>query len=133
VAGLASLTVAMVLLAVPNLTANLVAMLAAGLVGPWLLVAATTALQTRTPAHLMGRVAGVFELSLGLPQISSIGLGAALIAVVNYRILLATIAVVAVVAAGYLLSVPQTRRWPAAATVLAATPAADDVPADLAD
>jgi MFS family permease len=114
VAGLASLTVAMVLLAVPNLAANLVAMLAAGLVGPWLIVAATTALQTRTPAHLLGRVTGVFQLSLGLPQIASIGLGAALIAVVNYRILLATIAVVAVVAAGYLLSVPESRRRPAA-------------------
>ena len=117
VAGLASLTVAMVLLAIPNLTANLVAMLAAGLVGPWLLVAATTALQTRTPQHLLGRVTGVFQLSLGLPQIASIGLGAALIAVVNYRILLAAIAVVAVVAAGYLLSVPATRRRPAAVPV----------------
>lgn len=113
VAGLVSLTIAMLLLIVPSLTANLVAMLAAGLVGPWLLVAATTALQTRTPAHLLGRVAGVFDLSLGLPQITSVGLGAALIAVVNYRILLITIAVVAVVAAGYLLSVPETRRRPA--------------------
>jgi len=115
VAGLVSLTIAVLLLAVPNVTANLVAMLVAGLVGPWLLVAATTALQTRTPAHLLGRVTGVFQLSLGLPQIASIGLGAALIAVVNYRILLVTIAVVAVIAAGYLLSVPETRRAPAAA------------------
>jgi len=116
VAGLVSLAVAVLLLTVPNIAANLVAMLAAGLVGPWLLVAATTALQTRTPANLLGRVTGVFQLSLGLPQIASIGLGAALIAVVNYRILLVTIAVVAVVAAGYLLSVPQTRRRSAEAS-----------------
>lgn len=130
VAGLVSLTIAMLLLIIPNLTANLVAMLAAGLVGPWLLVAATTALQTRTPAHLIGRVAGVFDLSLGLPQIASIGLGAALIAVVNYRILLITIAVVAVVAAGYLLSVPETRRRSApdtSAPVSASAAAAADL------
>lgn len=60
---------------------------------------------------------GVFQLSLGLPQIASIGLGAALIAVVNYRILLAAVAVVAVLAACYLISVPQTRRQTAAAGV----------------
>jgi MFS family permease len=126
VAGLVSLTVSMVLLAVPNLAVDLVAMLAAGLVGPWLLVAATTALQTRTPGYLLGRVTGVFQLSLGLPQIASIGLGAALIAVVNYRILLLTIAVVAVLAAGYLLSVPETRRR----TVPANTVPANTVPAN---
>jgi MFS family permease len=134
VAGLVSLTIAVLLLAVPNVAANLVAMLVAGLVGPWLLVAATTALQTRTPAHLLGRVTGVFQLSLGLPQIASIGLGAALIAVVNYRILLVTIAVVAVVAACYLLSVPETRRHsapagpaPAPASAADAADAAPDV------
>ena len=76
----------MLLLTVPSLPANLAAMLVAGLVGPWLLVAAITALQRRTPQELLGRVTGVFQLSLGLPQIASIGLGAALIAVVvDYR------------------------------------------------
>jgi MFS family permease len=134
VAGLVSLTLAVLLLAVPSVTANLVAMLVAGLVGPWLLVAATTALQTRTPVHLLGRVTGVFQLSLGLPQIASIGLGAALIAVVNYRILLVTIAVVAVIAAGYLLSVPETRRRSApadTAPLSAFTADAADVASDV--
>jgi MFS family permease len=109
-AGLALLAIAMVLLTVPNVFANVAAMLIVGPVGPWLMVAAMTALQTRTPAELMGRVAGVFQLALGIPQIASIGLGAALIAFVNYRVLLAAIAVVAVIAAGYLLSVPESRR-----------------------
>ena len=109
-AGLGLLAIAMVLLTVPNVFANVAAMLVVGPVGPWLMVAAMTALQLRTPAELMGRVAGVFQLALGIPQIASIGLGAALIAFVNYRILLAAVAVVAVIAAGYLLSVPEARR-----------------------
>jgi MFS family permease len=108
-AGLGLLTIGMVLLMVPNVLANVAAMLVVGPVGPWLMVAAMTALQQRTPAGLMGRVAGVFQLALGIPQIASIGLGAALIAFVNYRILLGAIAVIAVIAAGYLLSVPGAR------------------------
>jgi hypothetical protein len=109
-AGLGCLVISMLLLAVPSLPANLAAMLVAGLVGPWLLVAAITALQRRTPQELLGRVTGVFQLSLGLPQIASIGLGAALIAVVDYRVLLLAVAAVAVIASLYLLSVPETRR-----------------------
>lgn len=118
VADLACLIVAMVLLMVPNVFVNIAAMLIVGPVGPWIMVAATTALQLRTPAELMGRVAGVFQLALGIPQIASIGLGAALIAFVDYRILLGAIAVVAAVAAAYLLSVPETRRRSASITDL---------------
>ncbi len=66
-AGLGLLAVAMVLLTVPNVVANVAAMLIVGPVGPWLMVAAMTALQLRTPAELMGRVAGVFQLALGIP------------------------------------------------------------------
>ena len=120
--------VAVLLLAVPNLTANLIAMLVAGLVGPWLLVAATTALQTRTPAHLLGRVTGVFQLSLGLPQITSIGLGAALIAVVNYRILLLAMAVVIGFSAVYLAS----RREPDVKNGASALQQADSMPRESA-
>jgi MFS family permease len=110
VAALGCLAAGVLLLTVPNLVVDIAALAVAGLVGPWMLVAATTALQVRTPADLLGRVSGALQLSLGLPQIASIGLGAALIAVVNYRILLAAVAAVAVLAACYLLSVPETRR-----------------------
>lgn len=122
VAALGALAAGVLLLTVPNLFADLAALVVAGLVGPWMLVAATTALQRRTPGPLLGRVTGVFQLSLGLPQIASIGLGAALIAFVNYRILLAAVAAVAVFAACYLISVPETRRSPA--------PAPSPVPAE---
>ncbi|HEY3952370.1 MAG TPA: hypothetical protein VGM53_03285 [Streptosporangiaceae bacterium] len=66
-----------------------------------------------------GRVSGAFGLGLTAPQTVSIGLGAALIAVVSYRVLLLVIAVVVGLAAALLASRPQTRHraaQPAAAT-----------------
>lgn len=108
--GMGAAAAAVLLLTLPNLVADLAGVVTAGLVGPWVVVAATTALQRRTPSGLLGRVSGAFELSLTVPQVTSVGLGAALIAVVDYRILLATVAVVAVVAGGYLVLTPDTRR-----------------------
>lgn len=108
--GMGAVAAAVLLLTLPNLVADLAGAVTAGLVGPWVVVAATTALQRRTPSGLLGRASGAFELSLTVPQVTSVGLGAALIAVVDYRILLATVAVVAVVAGGYLVLTPDTRR-----------------------
>jgi hypothetical protein len=65
----------------------------------------------------------VFQLSLGVPQIASIGLGALLISVISYRVLLAAVAAVAIVAAGYLLSAPSSSRI--AATMLSREPGRD--------
>ncbi len=92
----------------------------AGLVGPWCAVAAMTAVQRRTPPEILGRVAGAFGLSLTVPQVTSIGLGAALIAVVSYRVLLVAIAVVAAAAVTFLLATPGVRQT--------ATPAETPVP-----
>jgi MFS family permease len=108
--GLVTAAAAVLLLTLPNLATALVAMVLAGFVGPWVSVAATTALQRRTPPAVLGRVAGAFQLALTIPQLTSIGLGAALIAVVNYRVLLVAIAVVAAIAVVYLFATPQTRR-----------------------
>jgi hypothetical protein len=58
---------------------------------------------------LIGRVSGAFGLSVTVPQITSVGLGAALIAVVDYRVLLIAITAVAGLAATYLISRPETR------------------------
>jgi MFS family permease len=97
-------------------------------VGPWVSVAATTALQRRTPPAVLGRVAGAFQLALTIPQLTSIGLGAALIAVVNYRVLLVAIAVVAVIAIGYLFATPETRRRVPGEPVGVAAPVAQTTP-----
>lgn len=86
--GLCTAAAAVLLLTLPNLATALVAMVLAGLVGPWVSVAAITALQRRTPPAVLGRVAGAFQLALTIPQLTSIALGAALIAGVSYRVLL---------------------------------------------
>jgi predicted MFS family arabinose efflux permease len=108
--GLACVTVSMVGLMVPDLVPVLAGMIVAGFVSPWLNVAAVTAFQRRTPDAMMGRVFGVFGLALTIPQVASIGLGAALIAVVNYRVLLAVIAVTAALAGLFLVGQPGNRR-----------------------
>lgn len=93
--GLACLTLAMLALAVPDLVVVLAGMVIAGFAGPWLGVAGVTAFQRRTPSAVMGRVFGVLRLVLTIPQAASIGIGAVLITVVSYRVLLVVIAVVA--------------------------------------
>jgi MFS family permease len=71
---------------------------------PPLIVALMTMLQRRTPPELQGRVSSAADTLISVPQTISIGVGAALIGVVNYRYLLAVIAAVVTVAAAYLLS-----------------------------
>jgi MFS family permease len=107
--GLASAAIAVLLLTVPSVVVVLAGMLVAGLVGPWVSVAAVTAIQRRTPSQLLGRVSGAFSLGLTVPQVTSVGVGAALIAAVNYRVLLLVIAVVAAAAVAYLVSQPEAR------------------------
>jgi MFS family permease len=66
------------------------ALLGAGL--PITLVCLTTMLQHRTPAAMQGRVFTTFETVTGIPQVTSIAVGAALVAVVDFRILLTVMA-----------------------------------------
>jgi MFS family permease len=108
--GLAFVAGAALLLTLPSTVPVLVGMVLAGCGGPWMMVAATTAMQRRTPASMLGRVSGVFGLGMTAPQAISVGLGAALIAVLNYRILLVVIAVVVIGAALFLVSRSESRR-----------------------
>jgi predicted MFS family arabinose efflux permease len=110
--GLACLTLTMLALTVPDLVVVLSGMFVAGFVGPWLSVAATTAFQRRTPTAMMGRVFGVLRLTLTIPQTASLGIGAALITVVNYRVLLVVIAVVAAASALFVIVQPEIWRRP---------------------
>ena len=108
--GLACLTLAMLALAVPDLVVVLAGMVVAGFVGPWVGVAGVAAFQRRTPSAMMGRVFGVLNLVLTIPQAASIGIGAALITVVSYRVLLIVIAVVAAASGLFVISQPGVRR-----------------------
>jgi len=106
---LAGVGIAMVAVASPMLAlSSPVAVFAGvGLFGgsmPWIVVSAYTLLQRRTPAHLQGRVFAALDTMVGAPQTVAIALGAVLVAVVDYRALLALLALVAAAAGGWLLS-----------------------------
>lgn len=60
----------------------------------WFAIGWNTALQRHTPPRLQGRVFTTAGVMVTVPQTVSIGLGAFLIAAVDYRILLAVLAVV---------------------------------------
>jgi MFS family permease len=61
---------------------------------PWMFIGIVTLLQRLTPGPLQGRAYAAGEFALGLPQTLGIALGAALIALIDYRFLLATEALV---------------------------------------
>jgi hypothetical protein len=128
--GLACLTLAMLALTVPVLVVVLPGMFIAGFVGPWLAVAGITAFQRRTPAAVMGRVFGVLRLVLTIPQAASIAIGAALITVVDYRVLLVVIAVVAAASGLFVIGQPEIRRRPVPGTARPDAVASDAVAAD---
>lgn len=60
----------------------------------WAVVAFGTAVQTRTPADLQGRVYSAADTLVGVPQTISIALGAILITVVDYRVLIVVMGLV---------------------------------------
>ena len=108
--ALACMTLAMLALAVPDLVVVLAGMVVAGAAGPWLSVSGITAFQRRTPAAKMGRVFGVLRLALTIPQTASLAIGAALITVVDYRVLLVVIAVAAAASSLLVSGQPEIRR-----------------------
>jgi MFS family permease len=86
--GLALVATAQVLYAVPYLPAVFTGAVLAGAGFPWVVVAAMTLLQRRSPHHLQGRVFSGFDLAVTVPQTLSIAVGAAVIGLVGYRALL---------------------------------------------
>jgi MFS family permease len=90
------------------ITANLpliaVGIAVAGFGVSWLIVGLMTAVQVRTPLRLQGRVSSAADVLISTPQTVSIALGAALIAVVDYRVLVIAEAAAVTVCALYLLT-----------------------------
>src|SRR5438552_19050225 len=70
----------------------------------WLIVGWATSIQVRTPQRLQGRVASAADTMVSTPQTVSIALGASLIGVVDYRVLVAIMAGVLVRCATSLLT-----------------------------
>jgi MFS family permease len=100
--GLAGFAAGDVLLLVPNLATVFVGFFVAGLAITMTIVAFMTALQTRTPLALQGRVSATADVALTVPQTLSIAVGAALSTVVPYQALIVAMGVVLGIAALYL-------------------------------
>lgn len=77
----------------------------------WFNVAAFTLIQRSTPTELLGRVDAALSVALMIPQAASIALGAALIAVLDYRLLLLAMAVVFVLCAVELIGLTELIGW----------------------
>jgi MFS family permease len=127
--GLAMCAAGSLLLITASLPLVLVAGAALGVCLVWVNVGAVTLIQRRTPGALLGRVDAALEFTIVVPQAASIALGAALIAVVNYRILLLAMAAVIAFSAGYLARRPEQDDDQAVADAL---PLADSMPAESA-
>jgi len=106
--GLGLFGVCALLLTLPELPVVLLAFLVAGVGIAWVLVGYGTALQTRTPFAIQGRVSAAADLVATLAQTTSIAAGAALSIVVDYRVLFVLMAAVLGGSALYLV----TRREP---------------------
>ncbi|WP_422771664.1 MFS transporter [Plantactinospora sp. WMMC1484] len=100
--GVAVFASGALLLAYPTLWLAFVALVLLGFGLPIAFVGLKTLIQRRTPGPLLGRVAAASEALISGPQAISIGSGALLVAVVDYRLLFVVIAVVMTIAAGYL-------------------------------
>jgi MFS family permease len=112
--GLAAFAVADLCLVAPSLPVVLVAGPLAGIGVAWAIVGFSTALQTRTPLAIQGRVSAAADLTLSVAQATSIATGALLSTMVDYRILFVIMAAVVLASAGYLLTREPT---PAPATM----------------
>jgi MFS family permease len=70
----------------------------------WLIVGLMTAVQVRTPLRLQGRVSSAADVLISTPQTISIAVGAVLIAIVDYRVLVVAEAVAVALCGAYLLT-----------------------------
>jgi len=84
-----------------------VGIIVAGFGVSWLIVGLMTAVQVRTPLRLQGRVSSAADVLISTPQTISIAIGAALIAVVDYRVLVVVEAVAVALCGLYLLTRPR--------------------------
>jgi MFS family permease len=81
-----------------------VGVVVAGFGVSWFIVGLMTAIQVRTPLRLQGRVSAAADVFISTPQTISIAVGAVLIAVVDYRLLVVVEAVAVTFCAAYLLT-----------------------------
>lgn len=86
--GLAVLGAGIGLAIVPNLAVVLVGVVLVGISIPWFVVGFATLRQRLTPARLQGRVSSASAMALNGPQTVGTAMGALLIGLVDYRVLM---------------------------------------------
>ncbi|MEH1168021.1 MFS transporter [Micromonospora sp. CPCC 205539] len=116
-AGVAFFGPAALALAYPDIRLGFAAVLLAGVSIPLTMVGLHTLIQRRTPPGLVGRVAAATSAVVSGPQAFSIGAGALLVGLLDYRALFALVGVATLAAGGYLwrgrhLSAPSGARPP---------------------
>ena len=109
-AGLAAVAVGIGLLAVPVDAVAVGGLVLVGLGVPPLVAGMSTTLQLLTPTHLQGRTFSAVDVLVSGPQSVSIALGAALVAVVDFRLLVAVMTVGILLAAAWLGTRREQRR-----------------------
>jgi Na+/melibiose symporter-like transporter len=92
--GLVAFALGDILFLIPSLGSILLGTAIAGAGIAWVVVAFGTALQLRTPLAIQARVSAAAGVSISVPQTLSIAGGAGLSTLVDYRVLIAVIAVV---------------------------------------
>ncbi|WP_025616775.1 MFS transporter [Salinispora cortesiana] len=100
--GVALFGSAALTLAYPNLWLGCAALLLAGVSLPLTMVGLHTLIQRRTPAPLIGRVAAGADAVVSGPRAVSIGGGALLVSVFDYRLLFVVVGLVTLLASSYL-------------------------------
>jgi hypothetical protein len=119
-AGLVAVAVGVGALVVPSTPVAVLGLVLVGLGVPPLVAGMSTTLQLLTPNHLQGRTFSAIDVLVSGPQSLSIALGAALIAVVDFRVLVAVMTVGILLAAAWLGTRPEQRRVAAAGAEMAA-------------
>jgi predicted MFS family arabinose efflux permease len=108
-AGLVAVAAGMALTVVPVVAVAVAAMAIVGLGVPPIVAGLSITLQLRTPAHLLGRTSSAVDVLISGPQSLSIALGAALVAVVDFRILALVMTAGILLAAAWLGTRPEQR------------------------
>lgn len=109
-AGMAGLGLGIVPLMASSLAAALAGMAVIGFSVTWLVVAFVTLRQRLTPARLQGRTAAAALMAMNLPQTVMTLVGAGLLAVVDYRLLV--LATVIIVLGAAIAAVPGSSQTP---------------------
>ncbi len=102
--GIAAAAIGYLLLIPPYLPAVLPGCALVGASLPWIIVGVFTLLQRRTPPGLMGRTEAAFGMMYSVPQTIAIALGAGLITVLGYQLMLVIIVALMGLAAVYLFT-----------------------------